>query len=82
MAQANGSGENRNGTYFDRGRSVGRIVVGRVFRATGFWATVTLPFLALGLLAVQPRGWLPLLIAVFLLNGVALFAGHCYSREC
>jgi hypothetical protein len=81
MAQAN-SGEQGNTTYRNRGRSAGRALVGHVFRRVGFWATVTLPLIAIGLLAVQPSGWLPLLVAVFLLNGVALFAGHCYSREC
>lgn len=81
MAQAN-SGEQGTTTYINRGRSAGRALVGHVFRRTGFWATVTLPLIAIGLLAVQPSGWLPLLVAVFLLNGVALFAGHCYSREC
>lgn len=82
MAQANGSGEKGAATYSNRGLSAGRAIVGHVFRRAGFWGTVTLPLIALGLLAVQPSGWLPLLVAVFLLNGVALFAGHCYSREC
>jgi hypothetical protein len=82
MAQANSSGDGGDGTYHEAAVSTGRLLAGRVFRRVGFWATVTLPFVALGLLAVQPRGWLPLLLAAFFLNGVSLFAGHCYSRDC
>lgn len=69
------------GSYREAGW-VGRLLAGRALRRVGFWATVVLPFAALGILAVQPRGWLSLLGAVFLVNGLAVVVGHCYGREC
>lgn len=81
MAQANGS-EGTDRTHRERGVSAGRQVAGHAVRRAGFWGTVGLPFLAVGILLAQPHGWLPLLVAVFLLNGIAVLAGHCYSREC
>jgi hypothetical protein len=82
MAQANGSGDGGDGTYHEAAISTGRLLAGRAFRRTGFWAAVGLPFVAVGLVAIQPHGWLPLLAAVFCINLVALLTGHCYDREC
>lgn len=82
MPEASGSGEPGERTYRERGVSAGRLLARGALTRAGFWGTVTLPFVAVGILITQPPGWLPLLFAVFLLNGVAVFAGHCYSRDC
>jgi hypothetical protein len=81
MAQTSGS-ERQGSTYHGRGVSASRLVVGGILRRAGFWGTVGLPFVALGVLLTQPPGWVSMLLAVLLLNGFAVLAGHCHNREC
>lgn len=73
----------------DDGRSVAGAALGAVGRGlrrlvegAGFWSAVVLPFVAIALLAVQPAGWVPLLIGALFVNVVGVLAGHCYGREC
>lgn len=54
----------------------------RVLQPVGFWSAVLLPFFAIGLLAVRPDGWVPMVAAAFLVNVGALVAGHCHGVDC
>lgn len=83
MSQVNGSGaaDERRSLVATGVDAVG-LVASRLLEAGGFWSAVVLPFVAVGLLAVQPSGWEPLLVAVFVANAVAVLAGHCHGREC
>lgn len=56
--------------------------LGQVARRVSFWTAVVLPDVALGLLVALPSWWLPALLAVFALDVVALYIGHCHARNC
>lgn len=56
--------------------------VGFLAQTVGFWSAIVLPFVAVALLAVQPPGWMPALVAVFAADGIALYLGHCHDRSC
>lgn len=53
-----------------------------VLEAAGFWTAVLVPVAAVGLLVLQPEGWLPLAAGLFALDGLAVVVGHCHGVEC
>jgi hypothetical protein len=62
--------------------SILRRGVAAVGRRLSFWSAIVLPLVAIALIVVQPPGWLVALLALFAVNGLALFFGHCHDREC
>lgn len=88
MAQANepskrgDSGRDSTGPVLKELPSGVRRLSGMFFRQVSFWGAIVLPFVALALLVTQPPWWPTLLVVVFLINGVAVYAGHCHGMEC
>jgi len=54
----------------------------RLLEGASFWGAVVLPVVAVGLLVIQPAGWVPRLAGVFAANVVCALAGHCHGLDC